>query len=101
MKDIKKNTLISQLDKCRDGEITAHDLQEWMILNFDPTETKVGVDEAGYTIEAMNIVMNEYELVNLEKISERSFVLAIEFIRSNENDHRSARAKFLQDGFTD
>lgn len=101
MKDIKKSELVAVLKQCCNNEITADNLQEWMIHNYDPDEVEIGKDEPSYTVEAMNIVMNEYEIVEVDKIAEHSCTLAIAFINSTEGEHKAAKTKFIKDGFID
>ena len=101
MNNISKPDLISILKNCQQGDITREALQEWMIHNYDPGEVEIGKGEASHTVEAMNIVMNEYEIVALEKMTEQSCALAIAYINSSAADNQDAKAQFLNDGFID
>ena len=101
MKEISKNQLVSIIMKCIDGKLTPTELQEWMILNYEPLEVKVGENEAPHTVEAMNIVMNEYELSKTDKFTKVGWELALKFVSCSEGDFDQARNRFIHDGFTD
>jgi len=101
MKEITKNKLDSIIQKCIDGKLSPIELQEWMILNFEPLEVKVGENEAQHTVEAMNIVMNEYELAKTETFTKVGWELALKFISCSEDVFDQARNRFIHDGFTD
>ena len=99
MKEISKNQLVSIILKCIDGKLSPTELQEWMILNYEPLEVKVGENEAPHTVEAMNIVMNEYELARPDKFTKVGWELALTFIACNQNDFDQTRNDFIHKGF--
>jgi hypothetical protein len=101
MKSITKNQLLEVIRKCIDGKSSSADLQKWMLFNYEPAEVTIGEDEAQHTVEAMNIVMNEYELSEIDKYAEVGFDLALKFISCNEHDFEVARNEFIRKGFTD
>ena len=98
---ITKALLIEQLVACQNKKITAQDLQDWMINHFDPPETQVGVDENELIQEAMSIIMNEYELVKIDKLKIEGITLALDFLKSNEGDFDRKRYQFLHNAFAD
>jgi len=101
MKEITKNQLVSIIRKCIDDKLSPIELQDWIILNYDPSEVKVGENEAQHTVEAMNIVMNEYELAKTDKFTKVGWELALKFISCSEDDLDQIRNRFIHDGFTD
>jgi len=64
-------------------------------------EVKVGENEAQHTVEAMNIVMNEYELAKTDKFTKVGWELALKFILCSEKGFDQARNSFIQNGFAD
>ena len=98
---ITKKQLIDVLTRWGNQEITTEKLQHWMLDNFEPDEFKIGEGESEYTIEAMHIVMNEYEIALENKCLTANFELAIEFINTNEERFIVNRHAFLQRGFCD
>lgn len=98
---ITKTQLITQITNWGAGLMSSEQLQDWMVTHYDPPEVEVGVDETIWTQEAMNIVMNEYELAKIEKFRIENFQLAIAFIECNEANFLSTRQQFLQNGFCD
>lgn len=98
---ITKQQLLVLLKSWQVNKVDAEAVQEWMVNHYDPPETKVGPSEPEHTQEAMNIVMNEYEVVQLEKITEDSPGLAIEFVECNGETFWSRRNNFLRNGFID
>jgi hypothetical protein len=101
MKSITKNQLLEVIRNCTDGKSSPADLQKWMLFNYEPPEVIIGENEAQHTVEAMNIVMNEYELAVIDKYAEVGFNLALKFISCNESDFEMARNEFIRKGFTD
>jgi len=99
--NISKQQLIDLLKSWGEQKIDAEKLQEWMIHNYDLDETDVGRDEPEWTQEAMNIVMNEYEIAKLAKMRQENYKLAIEFINADEMYFNQARHLFLHEGFSD
>ncbi len=101
MKMISKDQLISLLQSCVEGSRSAVNLQHWMILNYEPSEVKIGESEPSHIQEAMNIVMNEYELASVEKFLDEGYKLAIDFISCKASEFESARSSFIRCGFRD
>ncbi len=101
MKEITRNQLVSIIRECIDGKLSPIELQEWIILNYDPLEVKIGENEAQHTVEAMNIVMNEYELAKTDRFTKIGWKLALEFISCSEDHFDQGRNRFIRDGFTD
>ncbi len=99
--NISKEQLIEQLESWKQQQITAEQLQDWMVTHYDPDEVDVGRGEPEWTVEAMNIVMNEYEIAKLEKFRQENVQLAIDFINSEEARFNQTRHLFLQQGFKD
>ena len=98
---ITKKQLVEQLLLCQGNKISAQDLQDWMINHYDPPETQVGIDEAEHIAEAMNIIMNEYELVKIDKFKIEGIQLAIAFLNSEADTFEAAQRQFLHHGFSD
>jgi hypothetical protein len=98
---ITKSQLITQINNWGTSIISSEQLQDWMITHYDPPEVEVGLQEALWTQEAMNIVMNEYELAKINKFRIENFKLAISFIECNEINFITTRQQFLQNGFSD
>ena len=101
MKEITKSQLVAIIRECVDGKSSPIELQEWMIHNYDPLEVKVGEYEAEHTVEAMNIVMNEYELAEPDSVTKIGWELALEFIHCREDNFDQDRNRFIRDGFKD
>lgn len=100
-KVISKAQLIDVLSQWQSGQICVEKMQVWMIDNFEPDEFLIGKGEAEHTIEAMHIVMNEYELVDETKCLTRGAQLAIEFVNSTSDTFMATRSAFLRNGFND
>ena len=100
-KIISKNQLITQLNDWHEGKNSAETLQDWMVTHYDPPEVEIGPGESHWVEEAMNIVMNEYELAKIEKFKSEGYQLAIQFLNCNEDNFLSRRQKFIHDGFSD
>ncbi|WP_370980755.1 hypothetical protein [Agaribacterium sp. ZY112] len=98
---ISKTQLINTLKAWGNKEISTAELQDWMLDNYDPDEIKVGPGEPELVREAMNVVMNEYELAKPACILTEKYQLAIDFILCNEADFLNARTQFLRKAFTD
>lgn len=98
---ITKTQLITQINNWGTGIISSEKLQDWMVTHYDPPEVEVGLDESLWVQEAMNIVMNEYELAKINKFRIENFKLAIDFIQCNEDNFLSTRQQFLHNGFSD
>lgn len=71
----------------------------WMLDNFEPDEFIIGEGESEHTIEAMHIVMNEYELADEDKCLQVQSHLATTLICADDADFLGARHAFLQRGF--
>ena len=100
MKDLSKKQLIQQLKLWQQHQLTNEELQDWMVSNYDPYEVTIGKGEPEWTQEAMNIVMNEYEIAKIDKFRHENVQLAIDFINCEENKFNQTRHLFLQQGFT-
>jgi len=98
---ISKKQLIDVLTRWGEKKINTEQLQHWMLDNFEPDEFIIGDGESEYTIEAMNIVMNEYEIAQPQKCLQLQFQLGINFINTNEDQFMSHRQTFLQQAFCD
>lgn len=96
---ITKIQLIDILTCWGKGQITTEKLQLWMLDNFEPDEFIIGENEPEHTVEAMNIVMNEYEIARENKCLVTAFQLSIDFLNSNEDNFIANRHAFLQYGF--
>ncbi|QYJ86783.1 hypothetical protein K0I73_03275 [Shewanella mesophila] len=99
--NISKAQLVEQLMLWKNKQISAEQLQDWMVSHYDPDEVDIGLGECEWTIEAMNIVMNEYEIAKLDKFRQENAQLAIDFIDTDESRFNQTRHLFLQDGFRD
>ncbi|QYK01951.1 hypothetical protein [Shewanella psychrotolerans] len=99
--NISKTQLVEQLMQWKNKQISAEQLQDWMVSHYEPDEVDIGLGECEWTIEAMNIVMNEYEIAKLDKFRQENAQLAIDFIDTDESRFNQTRHLFLQDGFRD
>ncbi|NRD72887.1 hypothetical protein HQQ94_06465 [Shewanella sp. VB17] len=99
--NISKQVLTDIILSWGNSIITTAQLQDWMITHYDPDETDIGLGEPEWTVEAMNIVMNEYEIAKLTKCRLESFQLAIDFIQADESVFNQTRHLFLREGFSD
>ncbi|WP_394147368.1 hypothetical protein [Shewanella atlantica] len=99
--NISKQQLIDLLTSWGEQKIDSDQLQDWMVTNYDPDETDIGKGEPEWTVEAMNIVMNEYEIAKQEKFRLENYMLAIEFIQAEESRFNQTRHLFLREGFSD
>ncbi|WP_111978484.1 hypothetical protein [Algibacillus agarilyticus] len=99
--NIEKKHLVTVLKDCIEGRLTPAEVQDWMVDNYDPLEIKIAENEPDYTQEAMNIVMNEYELVDLNKCLPIGFEYALAFVCCQEHEYAQARANFIKAGFID
>lgn len=100
-KTITKHQLIDVLTQWHSGLISTEKLQVWMIDNFEPDEFTIGKGEEEHTIEAIHIVMNEYELVDEDKCLISGAQLAINFINATPDTFMAQRGEFLRNGFKD
>ncbi len=99
--NISKQQLIDQLTAWQQAKIDNEQLQDWMVTHYDPDEVSIGQGECEWTVEAMNIVMNEYEIAKTEKFRQENAQLAIDFILADEARFNQTRHLFLQQGFHD
>ncbi|MCE9677645.1 hypothetical protein LZP69_00370 [Shewanella sp. AS1] len=99
--NISKQQLIEQLSAWQQAKIDNEQLQDWMVTHYDPDEVDIGRGEGEWTVEAMNIVMNEYEIAKLDKFRQENAQLAIDFIECEESRFNQTRHLFLQQGFKD
>lgn len=101
MKSISKTELIECIKAWGQGEMSDDSLQEWMIDRYDPTEVEIGPSEPENVVEAMNVVMNEYEIAATDKFVRANYGLAIAFIESDPHNFLDRRTVFLRKGFID
>jgi hypothetical protein len=101
MTDISKAQLIEQLHLWGTQKISNQQLQEWMVTHYDPPEIEVGLGEFEWVTEAMNIIMNEYELAKTDKFKIEGYQFALAFLDSNEDDFYQLKHRFVHDGFSD
>lgn len=98
---ISKAQLISELGAWHEGKISAQQLQDWMITFYDPPEVEIGPGESEWVQEAMNVIMNEYELAKVSKFKTTGYALALAFLNSGEDDFYQKRHSFIHDAFLD
>ena len=98
---ITKAQLIEKLTLCTQGKMSAAQLQEWMITVYDPPDVEIGPNESEWVQEAMNIIMNEYELAKIEKFKTEGYQFALTFLNADEDDFYQKRVHFIHDGFSD
>jgi len=96
---ITKAQLIEKLKLCTQEKMSAAQLQEWMITVYDPPDVEIGPNETEQVQEAMNIIMNEYELAKIEKFKAEGYLFALTFLETNEDDFYQKRHHFIHDGF--
>lgn len=101
MENISKAQLIQQLNLWGTQKITAEQLQTWMVIHYDPPEVEIGNGETEWIIEAMNIIMNEYELAKLDKFKPEGYQFALTFLESDEKNFYLRKHAFVHDGFSD
>lgn len=101
MKNITKAQLIEQLHLWGTQKISSQQLQDWMVTHYDPPEVEIGIGETEWVAEAMNIIMNEYELAKLEKFKKEGYQYALTFLESDENNFYQRKHAFVHDGFSD
>jgi len=101
MTDISKAQLIKQLHLWGKQKITNEQLQDWMVTHYDPPEVEIGIGETEWVAEAMNIIMNEYELAKLEKFKVEGYQFALAFLESDEETFYQRKHSFVHDGFSD
>jgi len=100
-KIITKAQLIEVLNQWGQQQINSEKLQLWMLDNFEPDEFVIGAGEQECVVEAMLIVMNEYELAEQNKCRSEQFQLAIDFVNCNEASFINRKTAFLRDSFSD
>ena len=98
---IAKTELINILLDWGQGRMSAADLQNWMVTHYDPDEIAVGPGEPQWTIEAMNIVMNEYEIAKPTKYVRDNYTLATAFIHCSKGTFETAKTRFIRQAFVD
>ncbi|WP_022940776.1 hypothetical protein [Psychromonas hadalis] len=101
MTEITKVQLIEQLHLWNSQKIDNEQLQEWMVTHYDPPEVEIGLGETEWVVDAMNIIMNEYELAKLNKFKRESYQFALAFLDSDENNFEQYKYYFVHDGFLD
>jgi len=98
---ITKQALIDCIGAWGAGTTTTEAFQGWMLDHYEPMEVDIGLGEAECTREAMNIVMNEYELAAEQTLVQAQACLAIEFIGCKESTFNVAKKRFIQNAFVD
>lgn len=98
---ITKEQLISELQQWGEGKISAQQLQDWMVTYYDPPEVAIGPGESEWVQEAMNIIMNEYELAKIPKFKTESYALALTFLAATADNFTQRRHNFIHNGFAD
>ena len=101
MTNITKTELIEQLHLWGKNTISSEQLQSWMITHYDPPEVEIGLRETEWVIEAMNIIMNEFELAKLDKFKQDAYQYALAFLDSDESNFYQRKHAFIHDGFSD
>jgi hypothetical protein len=101
MTDISKAQLVEQLHLWGTQKISNEQLQDWMVIHYDPPEIEIGMGESEWVSEAMNIIMNEYELAKLDKFKIEGYQYALIFLDSNENNFYQHKHNFVHNGFSD
>ena len=101
MTDISKIQLTEQLHLWGAHKISNEQLQDWMVTHYDPPEVEIGVGESEWVIEAMNIIMNEYELAKLDKFKIEGYQFALAFLDSTEDNFYQRKHSFVHEGFSD
>lgn len=99
--NITKQQLLNVIKTWGEQKINSEQLQGWMVTNYDPDDNDIGLGEPEWTQEAMNIVMNEYEIAKQEKFRLDKYHLAIDFITADESRFNQTRHLFLHEGFSD
>jgi len=100
-KIISKTALETILQAWGSGEIDTEKMQLWMLDNFEPDEFAIGQGESESIVEAMHLVMNEYELADGNKCLTEQYQLAITLINCSDDTFISRKLAFLRDGFCD
>lgn len=98
---ITKAQLAKVLNDWGSGRLTSEQLQDWMIDQYDPTEVDIGPGESELVQEAMNVIMNEYEIGKIETFVVENYALALAFLSCNDNNFLDKRTQFLRKAFTD
>lgn len=101
MTDISKAQLVEQLHLWGTQKISNEQLQAWMVTHYDPPEIAIGLGETEWVSEAMNIIMNEYELAKLDKFKIEGYQFALTFLDSDEATFYQRKHSFVHDGFSD
>ncbi|WP_413699226.1 hypothetical protein ACLKMH_17205 [Psychromonas sp. KJ10-10] len=101
MNNISKSQLIEQLDLWGSQKMSSEELQAWMVTHYDPPEVEIGLNETEWVAEAMNIIMNEYELAKIEKFKIEGYKYALSFLDCNEDNFYQLKHRFVHDGFSD
>ncbi|MEI6860604.1 MAG: hypothetical protein V5788_12755 [Shewanella sp.] len=99
--NITKRQLLDVIKSWGVQKIDSEKFQDWMVTYYEPDENDIGLGEPEWTQEAMNIVMNEYEIAKQEKFLLTKYQLAINFITTEESKFNQTRHLFLHEGFSD
>lgn len=101
MTNISKAQLITQLSLWHAQKMSNEQLQDWMVTHYDPPEVEIGLGETEWVVDAMNIIMNEYELAKLTKFKIESYQFALDFLNSDESNFEQRKYYFVHNGFLD
>ena len=100
-KNVSKEQLLNVIESWGPSDITTEKLQLWMLDNFEPDEFDIGQGESESVVEAMHIVMNEYELMAQDKCQQDKYQLVISFINSDNGNFMARKSDFLRQCFSD
>ncbi|AGH81319.1 hypothetical protein PCNPT3_06905 [Psychromonas sp. CNPT3] len=98
---ISKEQLIAQITRWKDAKLSNVQLQDWMVTHYDPPDVEIGKGENETVIEAMNIIMNEYELAKVDKFKIESAQAALDFLNCSEDTFEKCKYAFVHQGFLD
>ncbi|WP_096086547.1 hypothetical protein [Agaribacterium haliotis] len=98
---ITKAQLQGVLQQAQSGEISFERLQLWCIHNYDPPEQAPAQSEPAHVRQAMDMIMNEYELVQLTKIRAEGLPLALAFLECSAENFDELGKRFIRDAFLD
>lgn len=99
-KAVKKGQLEKVLTYWGKRKLSSRKLQNWMIRNYNPALIEVGPGEPEMVQQAMNLIMNEYELARPESFVIEKYSLALDLLDCNEDEFADAAARFLRHAFT-
>jgi len=100
-KIVTRAALFDVLSQWQQQLMTTEKMQLWMLDNFEPDEYIIGQGESEEVVEAMHMVMNEYELADQDKCLSDKANLAIDFINTDSDSFISQKSEFLRNAFID